>query len=102
MNPKNMSSNQTPTTDPKPNSNILNKVITFVCCLLIALALNDAIFKGKWIESIPTIIVASALFPGAMQWNFAKANKYQKVILAGIAILNLILVGYLIFKFSRR
>ncbi len=84
------------------NSSIVNKIVTFVCCLLIALALNNAIFGGKWIESIPTIIVASLLFPGVMQWNFAKANKYQKVLLIGIAVLNTVLIGYLIFKFARK
>ena len=81
----------------KPKTN-LDKVINFVCCLLIALALSDGIFNNKWSESIPTIVVAIVLMPGIMEWNFAKANKSQRLIMLAIAILNITFIGYLIYK----
>jgi hypothetical protein len=79
-----------------------NGIISFVCCLIIALGLNDIFFANKVTDGIISVIAGSILMPGVMTWDFAKANKYQKVFLAGIAILNTGLIGYLVYKFFVR
>jgi hypothetical protein len=82
----------------KSNKILINKIITFVCCLIIALSISDAISRNQWIQALPTIVITSLLFPGVMEWDFKKANKYQKAILICITLLNLMLIGYLIFR----
>jgi hypothetical protein len=83
----------------KPN---FDSIITFVCCLIIALGLNDIFFASKINDGIISVIAGSILMPGVMTWDFAKANKYQKVFLVGIAVLNTALIGYLVYKFFVR
>ena len=76
-----------------------NGIISFICCLIIALGLNDIFFGSKVNDGIVSVIAGSVLMPGVMTWDFGKANKYQKVFLAGIAVLNISLIVYLIYKF---
>jgi predicted permease len=83
----------------KPN---FDSIVTFVCCLIIALGLNDIFFANKIIDGIVSVIAGSILMPGVMTWDFGKANKYQKVFLAGIAIMNTGLIGYLVYRFLVR
>lgn len=83
----------------KPN---FDSIITFICCLIIALGLNDIFFANKVTDGIVSVIAGSILMPGVMTWDFAKTNKYQKVFLTGIAILNTSLIAYLIYKFFVR
>ena len=80
----------------KPN---FDSIITFVCCLIIALGLNDIFFANKVIDGIVSVIAGLILMPGVMTWDFGKANKYQKVFLSGIAVLNIGLIVYLIYTF---
>ena len=79
-----------------------NAIITFVCCLIIALGLNDIFFASKINDGIVSVIAGSVLMPGVMTWDYNQANKYQRVFLIGIAILNITLLGYLIYKFLVR
>lgn len=79
-----------------------NGIISFVCCLIIALGLNDIFFANKINEGIMSILAGTILMPGIMTWDFAKANKYQKVFLIGIAVVNTGLIGYLIYRFFVR
>jgi hypothetical protein len=83
----------------KPN---FDSIITFVCCLIIALGLNDIFFANKATDGIVSVIAGSILMPGVMTWDFAKANKSQKVFLAGIAVMNTSLIVYLVYKFFVR
>jgi hypothetical protein len=83
----------------KPN---FDSIITCVCCLIIALGLNDIFFANKITDGIVSITAGSILMPGIMTWDFAKANKYQKVFLAGIAVMNTGLIVYLVYKFFVR
>ena len=79
-----------------------NGIISFVCCLIIALGLNDIFFGNKVNDGIVSVIAGSVLMPGIMNWDFAKANRYQKVFLVGIAVLNTSLIIYLVYKFFVR
>ncbi len=79
-----------------------NGIISFVCCLIIALGLNDIFFGNKVNDGIVNVIAGSALMPGVMTWDFGKANKYQKVFLVGIAVLNTGLIVYLVYRFFVR
>jgi hypothetical protein len=106
--------NQTPnqTSDQplsSPSTNILgtktvNQVITFVCCLLIALGFNELLFKNNISGAIPNFVIGTLLMPGVMNWEFQTANKYQKIIMVVIAVFNFVLIGYLlnksVFKFG--
>lgn len=96
---KTQSNNQSNTLGP--NQTVINNIMTFICCLLIALGLNDAVFNGMWRESIFTTMSGILLMPGIMNWNFVKANKYQKFALISIVIFNIVVIGYLILRSFR-
>jgi hypothetical protein len=83
----------------KPN---FESIITFVCCLIIALGLNDIFFTNKVADGFVSVIAGILLMPRIMVWDFAKANKYQKVFLAGIATFTTGTIGYFVYKFLVR
>jgi hypothetical protein len=76
-----------------------NGIISFVCCLIIALGLNDILFAGKVADGAVSVVAGILLMPGVMVWDYAKANKYQKVFLASIAIFTTGMIGYLVYRF---
>ncbi len=77
---------------------VINKVMSIVCVVLIALGLNDAIFNGQYLAGTVNVVAGIVLMPNIMEWNYAKANKYQRVILIAIAILNIGLIIYLVSR----
>jgi hypothetical protein len=107
--PKSQQSNNPKSTSKSSPANILgtktvNQVITFICCLLIALGFNELLFKNNFVGSIPNFVIGTLLMPGVMNWEFRTANKYQKLIMIVIAVFNFVLIGYLlnksVFKFG--
>jgi hypothetical protein len=84
------------------NKSNFDAIIAFVCCLIIALGLSDIFFANKFTDGIVSVIAGTILMPGIMTWDFAKANKYQKVFLITVAVLNTSLIIYLIYKFFNR
>jgi hypothetical protein len=79
-----------------------NGIISFVCCLVIALGLNDVFFANKLTDGLISIIAGTVLMPGIMTWDYRQANKYQKIGLIGIALLYICFIGYLIYRYFVR
>jgi hypothetical protein len=79
-----------------------NGIVTFVCCLVIALGLNDVFFANKIFDGAISIAAGTILMPGIMSWKWSESNKYQKVLLAGIALVYVSFIGYLIYRYFVR
>jgi hypothetical protein len=88
-----------PQTQPneRPDKQLINKVMNVVCVVLIALGLNDLLFNGLYTSGLINVGAGIVLLPSVMNWDFRTANKYQKVGLIGIALLNVSLIIYLIY-----
>jgi hypothetical protein len=77
-------------------------IVTFVCCLVIALGLNDVFFANKISDGLISIVAGTVLMPGIMTWDYKQANKFQKVALIGIALVYLSFIGYLVYRYFNR
>jgi hypothetical protein len=81
----------------KPNK-FVNNIMTWVCCLLIALGFNDIIFGRKFPEGTFSILAGVLLMPGVMNWDFRTANIFQKTLLICIAAVNISLIIYFVLR----
>jgi hypothetical protein len=79
-----------------------NGIISFVCCLVIALGLNDVFFANKLTDGLISVAAGTVLMPGIMTWDYKQANKYQKIGLVGIALLYVSFIGYLVYRYFVR
>lgn len=79
-----------------PNTTTINKIISIICVILIALGLNDAIFGGQYLAGFFNVMAGIVLMPGIMEWQYGRANKYQKTILIAVSIINIGLILYLV------
>jgi hypothetical protein len=78
---------------------MLNKILVFVSCGCFALAINDLIFQKNIWSAVANLILGIFIMPGFMNFNFSKANNFQRFLLILIAVLNTIFWGYLFYKF---
>ena len=79
---------------------LVDQIMTFVCCLLIALGINDSVFGNKW-QGVFSVLAGIALMPGVMNWDYKSANKYQKAVMISIMVINFGFVGYVIYRYVK-
>jgi NhaP-type Na+/H+ or K+/H+ antiporter len=80
----------------------INQLMNIICCILIALGINDAIFKQNWLAGILNILIGIVLMPGIMNWDYKSSNKYQKLILISVAVLNLLFIAYFLLGLGKK